>query len=273
MIAQLQKQIAELRDRVASLSNVTIEGYNRASGRGGISFSRGLRDTSFKWSEKTVVITVKPNDGDRVLTVREARYKTLPPEPCTGDGESAECSYEWFGPEFEVYPPLGTKAVTFAGDETTDSVDVPPKLTTKFHRCHREHDVWVLEKAAEGGGETDVCLVHAPLVGSTWGSGTRIRIVHVKLDAAGTAYVTAERTTPIPPEAIAPGYSIARCWPGTVESHWQYFQSTIGQQPNYRPSSNAVYLGTEMINGIEYIAPKVPIAAFTPSPGIAAGDC
>lgn len=271
MIAELKKQIAELRERVISLGGITIEGYNRKAGRGGVAFSRDVRNNDSAWTDKTVVIVAKPIEEDRTLKVREARYSTLAPKPCTGTGTSAICFYEWYGTEFDVYPPLGTKAVDFAGDENTEAVTVPPKLTTRFHRIHREHDVWVVEKAATGS-TSDVCLIHAGMSGTNW-NGSFVRVVHMKPNASGTAFISAESTVPIPPATTALGYSLVRCWPGTDGNFWQYLQSTTGSAPPFVPSATAVYVGTQTIRGVEYVAPIFPINMFAPSPSLPAGDC
>lgn len=275
MIPQLKKQVAELTERVRALSNIKIEGYNVRAGSGGISFVHGTSKHVSQWMEKTVVIVVKPEVDDVVLKVREAKYRNIPPKPCTGDGESATCFYEWVGEVFDAYPPLGVKAVSYSGDETTSDADVPPKLTTRFHHVHRENNVWMLNVAAGGGGETDVCVVHEPFAGGTsWsGASIRIRVVHIKLAATGTGYISAEPQLLADGVTNAPGYSVVRCWPGTNESFWQYIKGTVPTSTPPILASNYVAVGTVMINGVEHISPIIPVGMFTPNPAFLAGDC
>lgn len=289
---QYEQRLLAIEQRLKALGELRIEGYNRTSSNSGIAFARGTSESDPNWRDKTIVIVRKPVDGDKTLLVREARYVNLPPKPCTGDGETATCFYEWYGTDFEVYPPMGKKCIDFDGDENTAAITVPPKLTTKFHRCHREHDAWVLNPPpGAGGGETDICLVHAPIsVNGLWVGFDFIRVVHVKPDplypGAGhpIPYISAESQTPIPNPAWTPtnglpptlpalGYSIVRCWPGTNDLLWQYYKSTTGTAPNFTPTTNAVYLTTKTINGTEYIAPEVAIDTSLPDPALPAGDC
>lgn len=167
MIKALQKQVAALTERVRALSNVKIEGYNVRASSGGISFVRGAKDTLTQWFDKTVVIVRKPVEADATLWVREAKYVNLPPKPCSGDGDSTTCFYEWFGEDFDAYPPLGVKAISYAGDESTTDASAPPKLTTVFHRCHREHNVWIVDQQAKGGGGVAHCVVREVFGGSS----------------------------------------------------------------------------------------------------------
>lgn len=215
--------------------------------------------------DKTVQIVRKPVEGDLTLLAREARYATLPPKPCTGDGDTATCFYEWFGQAFEVFPPLGTKAIAYDGSENTaDPLATPPKLTDTFYRIHREHDAWILDPPPSGGSTIDLCLVHAPFNGGTiWGSGQFIRVVHMK--PSGSSYISAE--------AAPLGYSIVKTWPGTVEADWRWFQSTQGTAPNFTPQSSSVYCATKTWKGVEYITPEFFIDAGAPNPALPAGDC
>ena len=165
MIAEMRRQINALTRQVAALSKIRIEGFARSGGgaSGGLSFTRSVQRSAdpHYTPPKTVVIVKTPTQDDIFLTVREARYTTDIPKPCTGDGESVVCHYEWFGPELEVFAPLGTKPIDFAGDEFDHVVDDthPPKFSTVFHRVHREHEVWVLEAKPEGGAIEPVIIL------------------------------------------------------------------------------------------------------------------
>jgi hypothetical protein len=221
--------------------------------------------------DRTVVIVRKPVEGDIGLLVREAKYTDPRPKPCTGDGDSATCFYTWYGPEFEAYPPLGLKPIAYDGDENTAAATTPPKLTTKFYRCHREHDTWLLDAPPASGGGNDVCLVHGPLAGTQWlvtPDPDFIRVVHMKKNPAYTTgsglptHIVNEPT----------GNSVVACWPGTKQSFWRHYASTNQGFPPL-PLSNAVYLETAMIGGVEYVTPVVAIATDTPNPALPAGDC
>ncbi len=138
------------------MNRTSIVGFSRRAGSGGVTFyPESESPTPLYFIPKTVVITVKPQDGDATLTVREAKYIDLPPKPCSGSGEIAVCYYEWYGVDFAVYPPMGMRPIDFAGDEYnagTSEAPIQPKLTTVFHRVHREREVWVLEDVTAKGG-------------------------------------------------------------------------------------------------------------------------
>ena len=196
--------------------------------------------------DKTVVIVRKPVEGDLDLRVREAKYVNLPPKPCTGDGESATCFYEWYGLDFDAYPPLGTKAVEFAGDENTADVSIPPKLTTKFHRIHREHDVWVVERAAAGGGVA-YCVVR-----EVFGGGSII--VHVQLIGEQVINGTAQWV-------VKGGVVEALAKPGRLSSHYAawVWQGAIHQtQTRFLP---LYYTGGKPRLGFELICTAVSPAS------------
>lgn len=151
---QSARQFRNLSDEVRRLKGlIDRSGLNIPSGAKPKTFDTGALVLP---QPKTVVIVVKPLATDAMLTVREAKYADLPPSPCTSSGTPPVtiCHYTWHGPAFAVWPPLGKEAVDYAGDEYVQgSDDIPPKLDTVFHRCHREHDSWVLDhKGGEGGG-------------------------------------------------------------------------------------------------------------------------
>lgn len=265
---QYEQRFLAIEQRLKALGELHIEGYNRKSSNGGIAFARGTVKSDPNWRDRTIVIVRKPAAGDQTLLVREARHSNLPPKPCTGDGDAAVCFYEWFGTDFEVYPPLGKKPIDFDGDENTAGPTVAPKLTTKFHRCHREHDSWVLNPAATAAtGGTSMVLVHAPITSTgLWVGLDFIRVVHVKINPNNTGVFISAEAAPL-------GYAIVRCWPGTKDTDWQYYQSTTGTTPNFTPTANAVYLTAKKINGTEYITPEVAILSASPDPALPAGDC
>jgi hypothetical protein len=168
MLQQIQADIAALKRTVAKLDHTTIAGFNRTDSRGGVAFSDGSRPEFTRLPFKTVVIVAKPKVTDATLIVREAKYADLPPLPCGKVGENTVCHYGWFGDTFQVHPPLGKEAIDYDGDEYVEgSDDAPPKLDTVFHRCHREHEVWVLDD--KGGG---AALEPIVILGSTNGLPT-----------------------------------------------------------------------------------------------------
>jgi hypothetical protein len=153
MIKKLQTDVAALKRQVAALSNTSIEGYNKTQGRGGTTFGKGEREVHLTLARpKTVVIVKEPIASDETLTVREAGYTNIPPKGCIASGTPpiTTCYYAWYGVDFEVYPPLGKRAVDFDGDEQVPADDAhPPKVDTKFHRIHREREVWVITPSGE----------------------------------------------------------------------------------------------------------------------------
>jgi hypothetical protein len=233
----------------------------------------GIRSTArvpsqlLRSPERTVEIVKKPVAGDTTLLVREAKYANLPPKPCT----EATCYYEWYGSPFDAYPPLGVTPIAFSGDEnTTDQETTPPKLTDKFHRCHRKHNVWELDPKA-AASSFSLVLVHGPGVGTNWNADfDYVRVIHMKKNPA---YVLGSGLpTHINGETAAAGYSIVQCWPGTKQTDWQYFLSTNQGFPPV-VSANAVYFKTAMIGGVEYITPDSFTEAGFPQAGTVAGDC
>lgn len=222
------------------------------------------RDAATWDVSKTVVIKKSPSVNAGYVTVQAVRYSTWPIEPCDDGG----CHIVAYGSEIEARPEYGQKADGYAAFE----VGTEPITTgTAFFRVRRENDAWILNtQGGGGGGETDIALVHqAQNVG-----GNFVKVVHQKLNTAGTAWVTAERTTRLPGETVdPPGYSIVRCWPGTAEQFWRFLNSTQGTQPNFTAQATGVYVATVMINGVELIMPVFPINMFAPNPALPAGDC
>lgn len=150
----MEADVRKLKRQVASMNGLTIEGFQRSDSAGGMTFGDGARKISpIHIPPKTIVIVKKPLAADVTLIVREAKYDRSPPKKCEGTAPNVTCFYEWFGSDFEVYPPLGKEAIDYEGDEFEGVAEDahPPKLDTVFHRCHREHSAWVLDLQAEGG--------------------------------------------------------------------------------------------------------------------------
>jgi hypothetical protein len=171
MMKTIRDEIAGLKAAVAALNGVTVEGYNKTRTKGGLVFGKGVQTSDpILVPHRTVVIAALPVAGDTTLTVREAKYADTPPKPCLTGGEPpvTVCSYAWYGDPFEVYPPLGKEAADYAGDEAPTDDSTPPDLKTVFHRCHREHDAWVLDLQAEGGAALEPVII----LGSTNGQPT-----------------------------------------------------------------------------------------------------
>ncbi len=275
--ADWQKVMADL----AQLKRMVFGDSNVQATPSGIRETARTLDQLLRFQPRTVVITKKPVEGDKFLTVREAKYKELPPTPCTGSGASAACFYEWIGPEFEAYPPLGLKPIDFVGDENTTAVETPPKFDTKFHRIHREYDVWVLERPAAGGSAITFCVVVGPAPGLQWGDPSDFfRIVHMKKNPNyGTSPgegLPIDTVTHVWVGIVSEplGYSLVQCFPGTKQSDWQYFQGVSGYT-SAGPilMANAPFFTTKMIGGVEYITPEVFAEAGNPDSGTLPGDC
>lgn len=100
---------------------------------------------------KTVAIVRKPLPQDSVVIVRALRYRNAPPLPCTRDGETKTCYYEWDGGIFHAYPPMWRSPADYAGDEYAAGFaegSSPPPPDSRFHRLHREAGVWVFDDVA-----------------------------------------------------------------------------------------------------------------------------
>jgi hypothetical protein len=159
MLAEMRQEIDSLKKMVAKLNNIKIVGFSRRESARGISFSGGEPVKGNIGRPKTVVIVRAPVAGDASLLVREAKYASWPPKPCTKDTATppvTTCYYEWYGDPFDIYPPIGRECIDYAGDEWNGANE--PKLDTVFHSCHREHDVWVLDERGGGGGETGFAI-------------------------------------------------------------------------------------------------------------------
>jgi hypothetical protein len=163
-LKQMETDIRKLKLQMASVANTTVEGYTRIESGGGVAFGEGAKRILPAYiAPKTIVIIKNPVATESTLLVREAKYTNIPPQKCTGADPNV-CYYEWVYPDFEVYPPLGKEAIDYDGDEWTTQIPdnpltkvvegglAPPTIDTVFHRCHREHEVWVLDLQAGGGG-------------------------------------------------------------------------------------------------------------------------
>jgi hypothetical protein len=161
----METDLRKLKRQMTAMMNTTVEGYTRIESGGGVAFGEGAKRILPAYiAPKTVVIIKKPVATGSTLLVREAKYTSIPPKKCTGVDPNVTCFYDWVYPDFEVYPPLGKEAIDYAGDEWTKQIVdnpltkviesglAPPEITTVFHRCHREHEVWVLDLQADGGG-------------------------------------------------------------------------------------------------------------------------
>lgn len=226
------------------------------------------RDAAAWDISRTVVIKKSPSVNTGYVTVQAVRYSTWPIEPCDDGG----CHIVAYGPEFEVRPEYGKKTEDYSAFEVrTDPIDTG----TTFFRVRRENDAWILNTQGVSGGEVGLCLVHQPLAGTQWNvtpDPDFIRVVHMKENPAYTIGSGLPTHIWAGLGADATGSSIVKCWPGTKQSYWQYFLSTnAGYPPVALP--NAVYMSTMMLDGVEYIAPMVAIAASTPNPSLPAGDC
>jgi hypothetical protein len=207
---------------------------------------------------RDVVIKKSPSTNAGWVSVQRVQEMDWPIQPCTDTG----CRIQVFGDEFEARPYFGQKTDSYKEFEIgTDAIG----LSTKFFECRWDGRLWRLDPPVSGGSNVDACLVHAPFNGSTWAGSPFVRVVRLKYNAPGGNYISAETS--------ALGYSIIKCWPGTSDFSWQYFQSTQGAAPTYTPSPTAVYLTIKKLNGVDHLAPEVPIAAFAPNPALAAGDC
>lgn len=213
-----------------------------------------------KPSDRTVVIIRKPVEGDEELLVRRARYAQTPPVPCTGDGETAVCRYEWAGDDFRAFPALGTKPITYDGDEWDGAQK--PKLTTVFYRSHRDDDLWILDPPAKGGSNIDIGLVV-----TTTGASSFIQIRRVKLDSSG-ALVWAN----VNPQTGVAVSETVKCWEGTDAAFWSEFKpGTLGGTPT--PSSQ-LYVPLMTIRGVEYAIPVWAFIATAPiTPALPRGSC
>lgn len=171
MIKELAQQVADLDRQVRALSKMRIEGYGRSGGgaSGAISFARTVQrsDDPRYVVPRTVVIVRKPTVDHDFLLVREAVYASDIPKKCEGTDPNKVCYYEWKGPDFEVYPPLGMECIDYDGDEFTGDT---PKHDTVFHRCTYQHDYWMLENAPKstgGGGIVPARVLATPATGAT----------------------------------------------------------------------------------------------------------
>lgn len=190
-LKQMDADIKKLKRQMASAMNTTVEGYTRFESSGGVAFGAGERRIAPAYiAPKTVVIIKKPSTSESTLLVREAKYVNIPPKKCTGADPNV-CFYDWVYPDFEVYPPLGMEVMDYDGDEWTKQVvDDPttqivesglavPTIDTVFHRCHREHEVWVMTptgKASAAIGQFQILdSVNQPdfITGYTWDGTTR----------------------------------------------------------------------------------------------------
>lgn len=150
----MESAIARIKHDVDGFRGMTIAGMERHETHGYVAFGRSLKADDGRYiPPKTVVITKRPVEGDEQLTVLEARYAGYLPCLTTGDPPVTTCTYAWEGEEFLAYPPLGSKAIDFAGDEQVPADDVhppddddPPKFDSVFHRVHREHQVWIIDE-------------------------------------------------------------------------------------------------------------------------------
>lgn len=151
---QNSREWRDLVEQVAATMNLSVgPGLQIRKSSTGIQITLNQEPPDILDHDRTVVITQKPVEGNALLTVREAKYTDVPPLPCTGAAPNVVCHYRFVGPEFVVYPPMGTKPIDFEGDEYVGGSDDPPvdpKLSTVFHRVYREHGVWVIDKL--GGG-------------------------------------------------------------------------------------------------------------------------
>lgn len=266
-LATMKSQITELQQHVRALTMLKIEGFRRRSAGGGISFVSATRNTDPKWTQKTVVIVRAPVDGDRTLLVREARYRNLPPQPCTGDGDSATCFYEWLGPEFDVYPPLGVKPSAYSGDENTSPVTTPPKLTTKFYGLHREHDTWILDPPREAGGANlDIAFVSSfgGVQGAPVTTSKFIDVVRLKFDDEASFWT------------VKDGYDIfnrpkrtrVMCWWGTDSAYWNRWQTAEEVPGDFTPLIMLI-----QSEGIQWAFPTFAFNTHEPPTNVLAGDC
>jgi hypothetical protein len=252
MIQRMKAEIAALKAAVAALTNVTIEGYSKSVGKGGIAFVSGSPGSpSIPAGMRTVVITKKPQPTDATLVVREAKYDDWPPQKC--EGTPRVCHYEWYGDDFEVWPPLGKEAVSFDGDEWDGDTD--PKLDTKFHRVHREHDVWVIEAAAEGGAEivmvkiVDSIPVNAP-------SSKFLTVQKMKVDEIAGSPTFGQWL----PDGVTES---AECWPNYVAAHYLPMRFQIPE----------VIVPMTKTNGTQYVWQKNRIGLGQPLSSLPASDC
>ena len=244
--AEMESAIGWLKHHVDGLRGMTIAGMERHEAGGRIAFGRALKTEDGVYAPpKTVVITVKPETGHAELTVREAKYINLPPKPCTDPVAPATertCYYEWYGIDFNVSPPMGTEAVDFAGDEYTGAD--PPKLSTVFHRVHREHEVWVIEKAGGGGSSVSFAIVREV---HDQGDDTRkIKVEEVKMTMTVSGDIEV---------GIIDGEKYVWAWPGLLGIHYAAFKWAGGVLPGMPilavvTSGGASYL--QQFSGLRY---------------------
>jgi hypothetical protein len=254
MIPQMRKDITTLKARMKALDNLTVEGFNRHENRGGVSFVVGAPALRPIWiPPKTVVIVKRPEPADMFLLVREAKYIDLPPMPCTTEGETTICYYEWYGVEFEVYPPLGKQAIDYDGDGDewlpADN-DHPPKLDTVFHRAHREHNAWVLQSEAEGGASIEFVKI-LDSIPVDMPTAKFLTVQRMKVDEVSGLWVADGETEE------------AETWPNYTAQH--YLPMRL-QFPD-------VIVPMTRVNGTQYVWQKNRMFLAEPLSTLAQSDC
>lgn len=247
----MEADVRKLKRQVASMNGLTIEGFQRSDSAGGMTFGDGARKISpIHIPPKTIVIVKKPLAADVTLIVREAKYDRSPPKKCEGTAPNVTCFYEWFGSDFEVYPPLGKEAIDYEGDEFEGVAEDahPPKLDTVFHRCHREHNAWVLDLQAEGGGGG----MRPALVVSAVAAAATIRVQPVK--RSGTSWT------------VDGGPIVVPLWGAQKGDDFL----TLIQTGNFNTSD---FIPLVSIGGEWYAMQYFWMYAKTPNAAIAKGDC
>jgi hypothetical protein len=266
-LKQMETDLRKLKRQMASMANTTVEGYTRTESGGGVAFGEGAKRILPAYiAPKTVVIIQEPVANDSTLLVREAKYTSIPPKKCTGVDPNVTCFYDWAYPDFEVYPPLGKEAIDYAGDEKTSRLvnDVPtdvlnsaleaPELGTVFHRCHREHEVWVLDLQADGGAS----IVFVRIIDKVGSSDSGQFLIVQKM----------KKVEPVAPETIVTWVpdgepEPAECWPNYTVAHYMPMRF---QNPE-------VIVPMTKVGGTQYVWQKNRMFLAKPVSSLPHSDC
>ena len=244
----MDRQIRALTSAFAALRNLRIDGFDRHTTPGGISFvpKGGVAGNAY-YPAKDVIIARKPIAGDYELLVREVIYRHELPKPCEGTDPNVICYYDWDGPAFDAYPPIGMRPTDFDGDEYLG--ETPPGIDEKFFECKRKGGVWIVERRPEGGGGG----VRFGVVTPSPPSGASV--LHVQpVKRQGASYVA---------DGAADDFPI---WGNAKSDDFATLAGVVGNS-----TTDIIPLVT--VDGVEYAMQYFWFYAKTPNTSIQKGDC
>lgn len=245
-LAAMDKQIRELTKVVQGLAKMTIEGFDRQSTGGRVSFARKGGPLPTVYEDLFVVVVRDPVAADKTLLVREVRYSALVAKPCT-EADPSTCFYEWYGEDFDAYPLPGKKITEYS--DLYQSATDPLNNDTPVVKCIRNHNTWVVEPrpVAEGGGG-----IRPAKVVSAAGTASTIVVQPVKRSGASWVNDGGQITVPL--------------WGG---QQGQDFATLVQNGPD----ATADYIPLVQFEGEWYAMQYFWLYAKTPLGNISRGDC